>query len=170
VCVTGGGAGCRGSDANRCLDDVRTVRTLRQLASNPVSAIPTYVIGLSGDNHPAFAPTLEAMAVAGGRPRVDPAGRRTFYDVRRPEELAAALTSIQGALSRCVFALPTRVPRGDGVTVTVGGAAVARDPSRAVGWDWTDRAAGELTLFGAACAPSGPRPAVTATVVCDVGP
>ncbi|MEZ4410336.1 MAG: vWA domain-containing protein [Polyangiales bacterium] len=165
VCV-GGGRGCRG-DATQCLDDLRAVDTVRQIAGNAVAQVPTYVLGISGDDDPAYEATLTSMAIAGGRPNRSASGAPTYYDARQPEDLSRAFRAIQNAIARCTFIAPTRPADTDVVTLTMNGATIARDTTRSSGWDWTDRAAGEITLFGAACPASDAPPApVTATVEC----
>lgn len=173
TCICGGpaggfgGCGGRFSDPSRCLDDVRTVSTIEQLLNNPATSIPTYVIGLAGDDSPAFRATLTAMAAAGGRPRITDTGQRTFYDVQSPADLNRAFASIQNAIARCTFLTPSHPTDPDGLTMQINGVTVPRDTSRINGWDWTDRAGGELTLFGAACpSDATPNSVVTATVVC----
>ncbi len=54
------------------------------------------------------------------------------------------------------------------IGIEVAGAVVRHDPLRREGWDWTDRAFGEITLYGAACdrAANG-SPVVTARVGCN---
>ncbi len=169
TCVGGGGGGrCGGgSDGNRCLDDVRTVSTVRQIAANAALSIPTYVIGIASDADVNFTNTLTAMAVAGGRPNRTAAGTPTYYNVARSEDLPRAFSAIQNAIARCSFVAPTRPADGDNVSITVNGVAIPRDTARVNGWDWTDRAFGELTLFGAACpSDASPSTIVDATVAC----
>lgn len=162
----GGGRGC-GSDANRCLDDARTVSEIAEIATNPVTAIPTFVIGLAGDNDPTFAATLTAMAIAGGRPNRTAAGAPTYFDVRVAGDLERAFTTVQNTIARCTFVAPSRPSERDTITLRLGGAVIPRDTARANGWDWTDRTLGELTLFGAACPLSAsPSTVVNATVEC----
>lgn len=168
VCVRPGGrGGACSSDGNNCLDDARTVATIRQIAVNPVTPIPTYVIGIAGSDDVAFSQTLTAMAVAGGRPNRTATGEATFYDVQREGDLTRAFTSIQSAIARCTFVAPSRPSDTDTITLTVNGVPVPRDTTHVNGWDWTDRAVGELTLFGAACpADVSPSTNATATVEC----
>ncbi|MEI8256630.1 MAG: hypothetical protein WCJ30_13230, partial [Deltaproteobacteria bacterium] len=69
----GGSALCGGvRDGSSCLDDARTISEIAQLASNPITPMSTFVIGLAGRSDPVYAATLTAMAVAGGRPNVLP--------------------------------------------------------------------------------------------------
>lgn len=169
ACVTGGGGGGGGrcSDALRCLDDTRSIETVRQIASNPLTAVPVYVVGLAGDNSPAYTATLRAMAVAGGRPN-RAGGAPSFYDAREPETLGAALSAIQNEIARCTFVTPSRPTVTDGLRLSLNGRDVAYDPTRVNGWDWTDRAFGELTLFGAACpSDASPDTQLVATVACE---
>jgi len=161
----GGGRGC-GSDANRCLDDQRAVSTITQIATNAVTAMPVFVIGLADHTDSTFATTLRRMAVAGGRPN-RATGVPTYYDVQRPDELTAALTTIQNEVARCTFVAPSRPTNPDAITLTVNGAPVPRDPTRVNGWDWTDMGFGELTLFGTACPRDTATNTATATVGCD---
>ncbi len=159
---------CNGSfDGLSCLDDVRTIDEIAQIASNAITPISTFVIGLAGQADPVFAATLTAMAVAGGRPNLPPGGAPTFYNVAQASDLAAAFTSIQNAISRCSFLTPSRPDDPDAIRLTLDGVSVARDPAHLQGWDWTDPLYGEITLFGAACtAASTHTPRVIATVAC----
>jgi hypothetical protein len=159
VCVGGGGGGpfgggnmCRrDGDGQRCLDRARTVSEIAQLGANPIASIPTFVIGLADETDPNFAATLTAMAIAGGRPFVTPAGVATYYNIERADDLTRAFTTIQNTVSRCAFVTPSRPEEMGSIALSASGAPVPFDPSRRDGWDWTDRAFGEITLFGAAC-------------------
>lgn len=144
VCVTPGNGRC--NDANRCLDDVRTVATID---GSLKAGIPTYVIGLaSGDV--AYESTLDAMAVAGGRPKVGATHR--YYSANSEAELEGALVTIREQVAGCTF-LSTSVPASDReISVLLGGVSVPYDPSGASGWRWGDRANGEIVLRGDACA------------------
>jgi hypothetical protein len=167
TCRCTGGGSCRTSDPTRCLDDVRTVDIVRQIANNPVAPMATYVIGIANDDETVFASTLTAMAVAGGRPKRLADGRATYYDVREPDDLATALNAVQNAVARCTFLAPSRPREGTTITILVNGVAAVRDETRANGWDWTDRALGEITLFGPACpADASLSTRVSARVAC----
>lgn len=153
---------CRG-DAELCVDSDRTVALVRDLAR---SGISTYVVGIDDASRPDFTALLNALATAGGRPNPR-AGAERYYSVRRPEDLAAAFTAVQQAITRCAFVTPSAPSAPARVDVTLGGAALARDPSHQDGWDWTDAANGELTLFGAACEQAiRTRAAPVATTTC----
>ena len=168
TCTALGGTGqqqCE-DDPSLCLDDGRTVAEVARLAAQ---GIPTYVVGIDGDNQPELITVLSQLAVAGGRPNLAP-GARPYYSVRRPEELTAAFEQIQRQVSRCVFGVGAGVSERDAVALTLGGAAVARDPSRREGWDWADAERSTLTLFGGACErASAGAAAVVLTVGCGGG-
>lgn len=171
TCVNGNVGGCGGGPGGspgsiNCLDDVRTVSTIAQIASNPVTSIPTFVIGIAGDNNPAVVRTLNQMAVAGGRPNRTAAGQPTYFNAQQEGDLERAFNAIQGTIARCTYIAATRPADTDVVTLAVNGMRVSRDTSRVNGWDWTDRAIGEITLFGAAC-PTSTVPLVDATVECN---
>jgi hypothetical protein len=149
----GGGASCRrDADGRRCLDNERTVREIAELAANPVASIPTFVIGLADETDPNYAATLTAMAIAGGRPFVSASGAPGYYNVERAADLTRAFTTIQDTVSRCSFVTPSRPEETGSIAITAAGETVPPDPTRRDGWDWTDRAFGELTFFGPACA------------------
>ncbi len=166
VCVGGGGGGRGCGDANRCLDDVRSISTVREIALNAVTSIPTYVIGIASDGDTSYVNTLTAMAIAGGRPNHTAAGEPTFYNVTRSADLPRAFSAIENEITHCNFVTPSRPTTSDDITIAVDGTIVSRDTTRTNGWDWTDRAGGELTLFGSAC-PSNASP--TTSVIATVG-
>jgi len=149
TCTALGGTGqqqCE-DDPSLCLDDGRTVEEVSRLAAQ---GIPTYVVGIDGDNQPELITVLSQLAVAGGRPNPATA-TRPYYSVRRPEDLLSAFDQIQRQVSRCVFGVSPAVSESAPVSVTLGGQGLARDPSHRSGWDWTDADRTTLTLFGAAC-------------------
>ena len=67
------------------------------------------------------------------------------------ELIGWVITTIQNTVSRCSFVTPSRPEEMGSIAITAGGAAVALDATHRDGWDWTDRAFGEITFFGAAC-------------------
>ncbi|MBI5516280.1 MAG: VWA domain-containing protein [Deltaproteobacteria bacterium] len=147
------GLPCR---VGECIDDLRTAEALSALARD---GVPTYLVGIDDPRRPELLSVLDALAVAGQRPRPS---RPRYYSARRSEELTEALAAIRQAITRCVFAIPARAT--DSVRVSLDGAPVPRDPTRAEGWDWTG--ARELTLFGAPCAAVTDRSAVRADITC----
>jgi len=52
----------------------------------------------------------------------------------------------------CVLPLSSLPPAPDNVTVTLDSQVIARDPSHAEGWDYTDTRDVAVQLYGLACA------------------
>ena len=112
-----------------------------------VAGIPVFVVGIEDPSRPDLADVMDAMAVAGGRPREGTA--RRFYSVRTAVELEEALGAITSTISACGFVSPS-VPTDDSTfSLAIDGTLVPRDPRE--GWAWTDREFGELELFGSWC-------------------
>jgi hypothetical protein len=84
---TGGTGRC---EANRCLDDVRTISRVAHYAD---AGLPTYVIGLQSESDATLVRVLNDMAVAGGRPQQNATTR--FYSVSSGAQLDSALTTIR---------------------------------------------------------------------------
>jgi hypothetical protein len=154
--------GCMGISL-LCLDGARTVDTI---ASTAALGMPTYVIGIAATGGDEFAAVLDAMAVAGGRPR--PGDGPRYYAADSPTDLTDALASIRDQVGACTF-LTASVPDADGtITVSIDGAEVPYDPANASGWSWGDRANGEVFFSGAACETvSSGGHTLEATVTCD---
>jgi hypothetical protein len=154
-------AGCH--DALQCLDEARTVATLTSLAGE---GLPTYVIGLESVVDNQFVTALNAMAVAGGRPRVG--GSDSFYAATSDADLDSAIAAIRDQVGACVY-LTSSVPNADGtIEVTLDGTPIAYDPTSTNGWSWGDRTNGEIVVFGNACTlvGSAASPDVAAEVTC----
>jgi hypothetical protein len=149
--------------ANNCLDDVRTVSRLQEVADG---GIPTWVIGIQSAADAVFEEVLNRMAAAGGRPR---AGLPAYYPASSPQELEAALVSVRDQVGGCTF-LTASVPDAQGdIRVLVNGDLVPEAPAGAAGWSWADRDNGELVFSGHACVVAGQDAVVTATVGCTPG-
>lgn len=162
VCADSG-QNCR-RDGALCLDDKRTVSRIGGFADQ---GIPTYVIGIGND---ASAATLDAMAVAGGRPQVNASHK--FYGVTNESELDAALVTIRDQVGKCTY-LTTSVPDEMGtIRLFIDGKLIPYDPID--GWVFIDKKNGEIVLAGAACALVTNSPLnVVAEVSCgedDAGP
>lgn len=143
------------------LDDV-----LLELRHAAADGIPTYVIGIADD--PLLRPSLQAMAVAGTRPR---AGGQAFYSAQSSAELQLAFRTVRDQVGACSF-LTSSVPDADGgIRVTFEGVEVPVSTQAMPGWRWTDRDNGELTLVGAVCDRAIARPAnLIVTVSCQRRP
>ena len=158
TCVCVSNTGCT---ATRCLDDARTVDRIRALTA---SGLPTYVIGIQRESETALVAALNAMAVAGGRPRTG--ASQQYYPATSDAALQTALVTIRDQVKGCVF-LTTSVPDAEGsFTLTLGDTPIVEDDSN--GWRWSNRANGELLLSGEACALAERQaaPALTAIVAC----
>lgn len=149
-----------GRELWECYADVRgrsygcndTGRVARQLDSFRREGIDTFVMGLSCPVPELVRNirNLDAMAVAGGRPR--PEGPYRFYLSTDPETFRAGIEEALLPLAYCRLAVRGDLRPGEGsVVVDSEGRQIPADPMRQNGWDWTDRRAGRLELFGPAC-------------------
>ena len=149
-----------------CLDDGRTIATIRDTADN--QKIPVYVIGIGGLERPEFLEVLDRMAIAGGRPRQ---GATRHYNVQSENELTAALETIRDSVAKCTYLTPSAPNDPDKITVEIDGVFVPRDQTKTHGWDWVDQSFGALAFFGDSCAlaqgAGGPPAVVTGVVTCD---
>ncbi len=130
-----------------CLDERETLQAIDGTFAR--AGIPVFVIGVEDPTRPQYAEVLDRMAIAGGRPREGDG--RLFYEVSRSEELVDAFTTITDQIALCVFKAPPGVDVEAFTSLDVEGVPVARDPTRQQGWDVTNAATGEITLFGLAC-------------------
>lgn len=156
------GAPCAASTPNdgaNCLDDTATVAIVRQIFEE--RNIPVFVVGIGVTG--GFASTLDAMAVAGGRPR---ATSPRYYRAETPAELSAAFTIVRDSVAKCSYVTPSAPLDPNLIDVTINGNAVFRDPTHQNGWDWIDQEYGQLQLFGAACS-AATTINVNASVVCE---
>ena len=147
------------SGGTNCLDNVRTVQTITDIFAN--RKIPVYVIGIGVIR--GFGSTLDAMAVAGGRPRnTSP----RYYPAETPAEMTAAFTAVRDSVAKCSYITPSSPVDPNAITVEINGVSVVRDPTHSDGWDWLDQDFGHLQLFGSACALATPSN-VSGTITCD---
>ncbi|MBX3233898.1 MAG: VWA domain-containing protein [Labilithrix sp.] len=146
-------------DGSNCLDDAATVSIIREIAEERNT--PVYVVGIGVTG--GFASTLDAMAIAGGRPRN---AVPRYYPAETPAELRAAFGVVRDSVAKCSYVTPSSPNDPDFITVNVAGFDVPRDPDHEGGWDWIDREFGQLQLFGAACA-AATASNVAGTIICD---
>jgi hypothetical protein len=98
-----------------CSDERDPDTTIKAIADAAAAGFQTFVIGI-GDDQGADIPTLDKMAVAGGKPR---AGMPRFYPAANRTELDAVLETITVSITSlripagCPAARP-RIRRGDG--------------------------------------------------------
>ena len=123
-----------------CDDPVPQVAALR--AQTP--EVKTFVVGFGDGVDPA---QLTDMAEAGGTAR---AGTPAYYQADDAALLRAAFASIAGSVLSCEYALSEVPPDPDQLYVYFDGAAVARDPTHAGGWDHRT-GTNRLTFYGSAC-------------------
>src|SRR4029077_15303212 len=95
-----------------------------------------------------FASTLDAMAVAGGRPRP---GTPKYLPGDSAPEMQAAFTPVRDLVGKGTYLTPSAPTDPDSITVNVGGVTITRDPTHTDGWDWDDQEFGVIELFGTAC-------------------
>jgi hypothetical protein len=161
------GADRTGADGRfNCLDDRRTIDAIAESASR---GVPTFVIGIDDVTRVDLTQVLNRMAIAGGRPNTRTGGER-YYSARRRQDLLDAFDTIQRTIARCAFVLSTPLVDPDALVLESAGMEIPRDETRREGWDWTNRDAGEITLFGRYCDAMPSAPSVTATISCpDAG-
>jgi hypothetical protein len=92
--------------------------------------------------------TLNAMAVAGGRPRPGTGDR--YYAANSDSELQAALVSIRDQVGDCDYLL-SGVPSIGEVVISLNGNVIPFDPSGMEGWTWRDQSNGEVVIVGQSC-------------------
>jgi len=160
VCTSASGSCGSDPDVSLCLDDTRTVNLIKSIADT--EKVPTYVIGLGDFDRIEFRNTLDAMAVAGGRPR---AGTPKYYSVQTPEDLDGALTGIRDSVAKCTFLTPSAPTDPDKITIEVNGGTILRDKTHTDGWDWADQAYGIVQFYGTACDKAQGK--VTGIVTCQ---
>jgi hypothetical protein len=148
VCTSTNATACRDQFDGQyeCLDDTRTIKVIGDIFTT--RQIPVYVVGIGGSELPAYLATLDAMAVAGGRPK--PTSPK-YYDVQTPTEMSSALSTIRDSVSRCTFITPSVPQDPNAISIEINGAQVPRDPTRVEGWDWVDQTYGVVAFFGTAC-------------------
>lgn len=148
--------------AYSCLDATRTIAAVDDIFR--AQRIPVYVIGIGSTERPQFLDVLDAMAVAGGRPR---AGTPRHYNVQSALELRDALASIRDSVTKCTYLTPSAPTDPNAITVSIDGREIPRDPTHQNGWDWVDQAYGELAFFGTACNAAVAATGVVGVVSCD---
>ena len=131
------------SGASACLDDVRTLATIR---ASHLAGVDTYVVGLSGVED--FSDVLGRMATEGGRAR---STTPPYYAAGSATELTRELTSISSSIVDCRFALQAAPPDPTLVDVRLDGASLVHDVGHVDGWDWFDDTHGAIVFYGRTC-------------------
>jgi hypothetical protein len=143
-CTIGGG---RCSQAQYCLDDVRTYETIASIAGG-ARAVPVYVVGLPGSEQ--YADVLSEMARRGGTARPgDPA----YFAPGDSGALESALMEITSQLVTCRFETDVAPEDPRRVRVLLDGVEVphadAAPPTE--GWAFANPANTVIELFGSWC-------------------
>jgi hypothetical protein len=150
-----------GQGGVNCLDDARTEETISKYHA---LGLPTYVIGIQSEGDTQFSDVLDAMAVAGGRPRQNSA--HNYYAATSQAELTDALTTIRDQVGACTF-LTTSMPDLNGsIVINLDGAEIPAEQ-----WIWGNKDNGEIILLGDACQTvvAEKQPTVKAVVQCTGG-
>jgi len=145
----------------RCLDDTRTESIIEKYEAQ---GLPTYVVGIQSQGDTQFMDVLNAMAIAGGRPR--PGATESYYAADSATELNTALEAIRDQVGACTY-LTTSVPDLNGsIVISLDGTELPTEQ-----WMWGNMANGEIILIGDACqaAAAEMTPSLTAVVQCDEG-
>jgi hypothetical protein len=140
--ATDGEPNCAADAATASAETVAAVNALR------TAGIRTFVLGFGGGF--ATGTVLNDAATAGGVPR--PGGPPHYYAANDAAQLNAALQAISGGIivPSCSYALATRPPDPDDVTVTLNGQVVPRSTMHTNGWDYYPDAM-TITFFGTYC-------------------
>lgn len=127
-------------EASICLDDQRTVQSIEQLHAD--GGVITHVVGFATATRAAV--TLDAMAVAGGAPRM---GAHKFNSAETKAELQDVLTGISARETDCTWTALTRLKPDDLLEVKVDGNVVPEGS----GWEWLQREQGSFVLRSGWC-------------------
>lgn len=144
VLATDGEPNCRGDSDNTTNDP----KAADALASAATGGVPVFVIGIATAT--VAVRTLDAMAVAGGRPRSDSSPK--YYPADSGAEFVTAMAAISGKVASCVFSMGVAPPVPDNVLVEFSdGSHAVRDVTRNNGWDYLNGAYTAIELFGPPC-------------------
>jgi hypothetical protein len=141
--ATDGLPNCMPGNDTTVLDSMGAIAAVKALAD---SGVPVYVIGIG--NIPDATQTLDAMAMAGGRPR---AGSPAYYAAGNRTDLVDALRAIGTQSTPCTYALPSVPARPGDVAIKAANVTIPRDPTHAQGWDY-DAGMKTIKLYGTWCA------------------
>jgi hypothetical protein len=143
------GANCCVGVGDACLDDTATISRVNQLRT---AGVPTFVVGIPGSEK--YELTLDALAVAGGRPAQ--VGSPRYYKVTAagtaPGGLADVLRSItQTLITSCRLQLASNPPNPGLLNVAIDGTNLPK--AGADGWDLdSSTSPPTVVVKGATCA------------------
>lgn len=157
-CITEPSAGEPCSWVTHCLDDDRTIARVAHYAAR---GIPTYVVGIQTEGDEQYSDVLDAIAVAGSKPKTGSASK--YYRARSQAELDAALGVVIRQVGNCVYLSPSVPNAGGSIQLYLDG-----DEIPSGGWSWQNRENGEIVLGNEACDRllSDPNAQLGATVTC----
>jgi von Willebrand factor type A domain len=134
-----------------CPDDAEDY-AIDAITAAKAAGYPVYVVGvLDPEEDESKFDTLNAMAEAGGTARTDAGATEKFYQAYSQEELTRALEVVTGQVVSCDFELASKPPVPDNIAVSVNGAWLERDTTKAQGWDYTSDGYETIRLQGDAC-------------------
>jgi hypothetical protein len=145
--MTGGGFPVGGTNTGVNTDD--SPGSEQAVADALTAGFPTFVIGIGNTGGAAV---LNAMAVAGGKPVPGMPGGNSYYQVNNTADLEMALSQILGTVATCVFDIgppPNSMTSVDQVAVFGDGTMIPHDGSN--GWDFSNAAKTQVTLYGPIC-------------------
>jgi hypothetical protein len=139
------------------------------VAAAATAGIPTFVVGVGMTGADT---TLNAMAMAGGRPQSGAA--TAFYSVTDTASLVSALQAILGRVASCKFNIgtaPNSMTSVDQIDVFGDGMSIPKDTSHANGWDYTSADHTAIEVYGPKCdaITAGTIMNVTVTFRCIIG-
>ena len=123
-----------------CLDDTRSVQAITNLRAD--AGVVTHVVGFA--TVPRASVTLDAMAVAGGAPRM---GTHKYNSAETQAELTEVLTGISEREKNCTWTALTKLKPDDMLELRLDGMVVPEGS----GWQWLNRERGEFALLGDWC-------------------
>jgi von Willebrand factor type A domain len=131
--------------------DMARSYAIQTVAEAAAAGFHVFVVGVSTTKATATT-ALNQMAVAGMEARPDPNPLATkFYLANTKDELVAAMKTITGQVSTCLFPLNSAPPVPDNIAVKVGGMKAPEDPTRQDGWDYTGPDHLGVQVYGSWC-------------------
>jgi hypothetical protein len=152
--VTDGAPNCTGSSGSVMLDPTNAgVAAVNAVSAAAATGYHTFVVGVGGGGSATRNALLNQLALAGleAVQSPNPLSAR-YYEASDRTSLDLALQAITGTVLGCVLPLSSPPPAPDNVRVTLDSQVIARDPSHAEGWDYTDSRNVAVQLYGLACA------------------
>jgi hypothetical protein len=156
VLATDGEPSCAAIPSSENTSGAKTY-AVSAITSAKTAGFPTFVIGIATSDASDTA-TLNAMADAGGEVPASASNPLAphFYLANNTATLTAALDSITGQISSCLFplAMPPPVPNDPtklGVYLGSAMTKIPNDPTMADGWAYTDTNDSAVEVFGSWC-------------------